>query len=786
MEYSKESLALKALVKCINSSVALAVKRPLACLLFFFCIVALCVWQLKSLSFDSSTENFLREEDPHRLEYLEFEDKYGLSAYFIVMLEDTALFSAAGAARLARLHHALETSVSDLARVESLLNARSISSEEDDIIIDHFLAGDLSAEVDWQAKRQQALDTPYYLNRLVSENGDAAGIILFLSQYDENNKRLDIARVQNVLKEIEAVIAIEQVHFERPLLVGGSPVISAVLTKTTKDEMLFFMLLASLVVAFILFAIFRRLSAVIFPLICLFSTIALVLALMAYFNFAVQISSIILPSFLMAVGVANSVHFLRAFYPVFNRTGDRYLAINEAVEHTGVAMFFTTLTTSVGLFSFVNSNVSSIANFGMFSALGIWFAYFITLFCLPAILVLLPQKAHEIKQAAQSQKLQQWVSCYVALLDRFKAIVILFTSGLLVIAISIASQLEFSLNVLEWFDEDSVLRTTNTQIEQQMGGTMQMEMLIRNAVSVDQPLTLEQLQALDSWLLSLEQSPPMGVPIDSIVSVVNMLKEANQVLLPELGYDLPISQELLAQIILLLQFDADQSLSKLMNADMSELRVTLSIPWIDSLQYDRFVSALEEDFAEHTQEQLTIHMTGMATLTNKAFKAQINSMLVSYVYAAGVIFLLMVLLSKSLTLGGLIMALPNLTPIAVALAFMQIYAIPLDIFTILIGSIAIGLIVDDTIHLLYTFRRFLASAGNVRSAMESTFLTTGKALSATSLVLCAAFLMYCLSSLNNLIAFGYLTALCIALALIADLIVLPAILLLMFKNNKTQ
>lgn len=778
------SVALKALVNFINASVGLAVRQPIACLLFFVVITGLSLWQLNTLSFDSSTESFLQENDPHRLEYLKFEDQYGLSAYFIVMLEDQQLFSAAGAARLKNLHTDLETQVKNLASVESLLNARSISSEDDDIIIDQFLASDLSATIDWQQKQQQAINTPYYLNRLVSATGDAAGIILFLSQYDENNRRLDITRVQHVLSDIEAVLQTHQVNFAKPLLVGGSPVISAVLTKTTKDEMLFFVILASLVVAVILFAIFRRLSAVIFPLLCLFATIVMVLAIMARFQFSVQISSIILPSFLMAVGVANAVHFLRAFYPAFNRSHDRYQAIHEAVEHTGVAMFFTTLTTSVGLFSFVNSNVASIANFGIFSAVGIWLAYFITLFCLPAILVLLPQKAKPIKQLQSSERLQSFVQGYVAVLDTFKRSIIVIAVGVLLLSLSIASQLQFSLNVLEWFDEESAVRTTNTQIEQQMGGTMQVEILIRNAQSIGKPLTLEQLQLLDDWLTALQQTPPMGIPIDSVISVLNMLKEANQVLLPELGYELPISQELLAQILLLLQFDADHSLNRLMNTDMSEVRITLSIPWIDSLQYDAFIAVLEQDFAQQTQQQLDITMTGMATLTNKAFKAQITSMLVSYIYAGVVILLLLILLSKSMRLGLLIMALPNITPIAIALAVMQVFSIPLDIFTILIGSIAIGLIVDDTIHLLYTFRRFLAESGNTLQAMTATLLTTGKALSATSLVLCIAFLMYCLSSLNNLIAFGYLTALCIVLALIADMVVLPAILLLMFKNKK--
>lgn len=176
--------------------------------------------------------------------------------------------------------------------------------------------------------------------------------------------------------------------------------------------------------------------------------------------------------------------------------------------------------------------------------------------------------------------------------------------------------------------------------------------------------------------------------------------------------------------------------------------------------------------------------TGMATLSNQAFEDMTHSMLESYFWAGLSILILLMLLTRKAGLGLLAMILPNVLPVCMVLALMHLLAIPLDMFTMLIGSIAIGLIVDDTIHLLYSFQRNVKEGLAPIDAMINSLLTTGKALVATTVVLSFAFLIYCLSSLSNLMAFGYLTALCIMFALVADLLLLPAILLLLYKNNK--
>jgi len=159
----------------------------------------------------------------------------------------------------------------------------------------------------------------------------------------------------------------------------------------------------------------------------------------------------------------------------------------------------------------------------------------------------------------------------------------------------------------------------------------------------------------------------------------------------------------------------------------------------------------------------------------RTISATIISAAESYVLAFGVIGLLMILIIGDLRLGLLSM-LPNLLPILVAMAVMWVAGLPLDMFTILIGSIAIGLAVDDTIHVLHQFRRYHQETGDVRQAIREVFRTTGRALIITTVVLSMGFFAFMFATMNNLVRFGFLTGLTIVIALAADLLMVPALL----------
>jgi hypothetical protein len=168
-------------------------------------------------------------------------------------------------------------------------------------------------------------------------------------------------------------------------------------------------------------------------------------------------------------------------------------------------------------------------------------------------------------------------------------------------------------------------------------------------------------------------------------------------------------------------------------------------------------------------------MTGVLPLLTRTMNAVMISMVQSYGIAFVVVTLLMMLLIGSVRLG-LVAMLPNLAPILCALGVMGWLGLPLDVFTLLIGSIALGLAVDDTIHFMHNYRRYLEEGSDSRAAIHRTLETAGRAMLVTTLVLSSGFLIFTLSSMNNIFNFGMLTAFAIGVALLADFLLAPALM----------
>ena len=178
--------------------------------------------------------------------------------------------------------------------------------------------------------------------------------------------------------------------------------------------------------------------------------------------------------------------------------------------------------------------------------------------------------------------------------------------------------------------------------------------------------------------------------------------------------------------------------------------------------------------------KIDVTFTGIGAILMQTFNAVIVSMASSYIIAGFVIAILMILLIGNLRIG-IISMIPNLTPVIIILGIMGWLNLPLDIFTMLIGSIAIGLAVDDTIHFMHNFRRYYEKSGDAKYAVRETLQTAGRAMLFTSLVLSGGFFIYMLSPMKNLFNFGLLTGSTILIAFLADIVLAPALMVLVTR-----
>jgi predicted RND superfamily exporter protein len=206
---------------------------------------------------------------------------------------------------------------------------------------------------------------------------------------------------------------------------------------------------------------------------------------------------------------------------------------------------------------------------------------------------------------------------------------------------------------------------------------------------------------------------------------------------------------------------------------------------VDAVICRDFIREIDQKLKSFDFEQATLQVTGLMSLMVRAIIAAIYSMAKSYVIALVVITILMIFLIGDWKLGLLSM-IPNLLPIIITMGLMGLSGNPLDLNSIMIGSIALGVVVDDTVHFMYNFQKYYTKSSDPYFAVRETLLGTGRALLITSLVLSTGFFILMLASLNHLIRFGFFTGIAILIALLADFLLVPAMMVLIRRNKKTR
>lgn len=354
----------------------------------------------------------------------------------------------------------------------------------------------------------------------------------------------------------------------------------------------------------------------------------------------------------------------------------------------------------------------------------------------------------------------------------------------LVVALSLlaATQVQLSHNPLKWFQPDNENRVSTEVIDAQMNGSVTIEVVIDTGKENGwvNPEKLEKLNALSD---KLEAYKDEFTHVGKVVSLATIVKETNRALHEnnEAFYTIPKEANLVSQELLLFENSGSDDLEDVVDSQFSKARLTVKLPWTDSIQalgvLDYVKTEVNKSFPNDK-----IETTGMIPLLVNTFSNSIHSSVMSYTIAGVAITFMMMLILGSARLG-LISMIPNLTPIIMGLLIMYVGNMPLDMFTLLIGSIAIGLAVDDTIHFMHNFKRYYLQSGDSAKAIEQTFFTTGKAMVITTLVLALGFYAYIAAYMISVQNFGILTGSVIVFALLSDLLLAPALMIVAAKRG---
>jgi predicted RND superfamily exporter protein len=508
---------------------------------------------------------------------------------------------------------------------------------------------------------------------------------------------------------------------------------------------------------------------------------------MAATGVSFTIPTTILPSFLLATGVGASVHLLAIFYRDFRERGDKEEAIVYAMGHSGLPITMTGLTTAAGLFAFSTSEMAPVAHLGIFAGIGVLLAIIYTLVLLPALLAISPLRQHALFAAKHSTGGFDRILTGIADFATTRAWGIVIVSAVVaLVAIVGLFSLKFSMNFVKWIPESQEIRRSIDLIDKEMKGSVSLELVVdtHRENGLYEPEVINKIESLAEYAEKYTNKAGRTL-VGKTNSVNDVLMETNKALNgnQESYYTLPQNRQLIAQELLLFENSGSDDLEKVVDSQFSKARLSIMVPWDDAAVYVDFVANLKNEAGRLFGSTAEVTVTGTLNLFTQMIFTMMRSMGKSYLIAGVVITLMMMVLLGSFRLGLLSM-LVNFAPIIVTMGLiMGLAGIPLDAFTLLIGSIALGLAVDDTIHFFHNFRNYYGRTRDVQEAVRQTLLTSGRAMLFTTSVLVVGFWLFMLATLNNVFNFGLLTGVTLILALMADFLLAPALIVLVTRTS---
>ncbi|MFT5442097.1 MAG: putative RND superfamily exporter protein [Myxococcota bacterium] len=764
---------------------------------------------IPQLRFENSSLSYLHDDDPASVRYEAFCDQFGQDDQIIIALSPTNVFDPHFLETLRDLHAALEDELPYVTEVNSLVNARRTRGEGDMLIIEELLSDWPSTTAGFQALRERVLSNPLYVDSLISSDGRTTTITIEPDVYesDDDDDAVDliagfehdeVARQEGrssfltseskaeLLEELHGVLArFEQADVEVRLT--GGPVISHHTNVMTAKDIKAFMLVSAGAIVFFLFLLFRRASGILLPIVVVTASLVSVLGTMVWLDIPLSLVAGMLPIFTMTVCVCTAVHVLVVVYREIDLGHSFEDSVGEAMRHSGLAIAMASATTAAGLCSFVSAELGPIAQLGLIAPFAVLYAFVFTVTLVPALLAIRPPRLRARRGKSVTPPITERVMVFVGGFSGDHAVPVLLAGGALVVFLTFGLvQLRFSHQPVAWFPASDPARAAIEFVDRMMRGSTNLEVVIDTGREngLHEPEVLRRIEA------AMEMAEALSVDqifIGKALSLVDIVKESHEALS---GGDpnarvIPNSRAVVSQELLLFENGGSDDLEKFTDSQFRLARLSLRLPQADAVDYQRFLEKLTVGL-DATLGELEYEVTGNTDLAARAMAGLITSMGTSYAIALLIITPLMMLMIGDPRLG-LISMVPNLLPVLFVLGVMGWLDISLDASSIMIGSIVIGLAVDDTIHFMQSFRREAEHNGDDRAAIRETMRVTGSALFFTSLVLSTGFIVMALrASMINTVRFGALSAAGIGFAFVADVIFTPALIIVVRRYARRR
>jgi uncharacterized protein len=733
-------------------------------------------YQLPNLEFDFSVESMMLENDPDVELIKNTFDQFGsdeISFVAITMPADTDVFTPKNIKIIDRLTKEIEN-LDRVDEVTSIANIKVIDPTPEGFTVRPLITQLPTNEAQSEKLRRRALDDHLIVGTVTNPQGDA---ILIMVRYDYMPEDFN-ARVKAVKQLRERIRQIIPDTMEWHI--AGLPTGAQIMNDLGILNAKIFTPITMLVIAFFLVYLFRSTYGLILPQLTVLVGATWTVGLMVLCGQKFNMATTMIPSLIIAYSFSDVIHLFTHYFHDINDGKNKNEAIKQMIVRLFLPCLLSSVTTAVGFSSLTVSKLEPIKVFGIFSAIGVILVFLISITLVPALLYYTKPPSRKFLRQHTAGKTFRLLAAIAELVGRRPKSVLAVSAVLLVIGLFGILRLKVETNLIEFFKKDNEIVIAKDFVQEHLTGTTPIDIIIElpQKGSFKDPENLRQLDETAAYLKTLPQ-------VRNVNTLADLIKEINKVMNegdPEY-YRIPDSRDLIAQYLLLYSFAGEDELSRLIDFGYRTSRIVVRCNYMISAEMKQVINNMNGYLQEHYEPPIVARVTGTGSLFIKMVDYLIESQAKSLALAFVMILITMTVLFRSLRLGLLSM-IPNFFPILMILGVMGWLGIDLDVVTAMVASVALGIAVDDTIHFLVRFEHELEHNDDYKVVMVNTLTTTGKAMTFTTITICSGFAVLMLSLINPPAYFGLLTCISLIFALLADLFVMPALMVLLHPKMK--
>ena len=779
--------------------------NPKSVLLILVSILFLSIYFSKDFRLDASSETLLLDGDPD-LKYLnEINERYNAREFLVLTYTpNDEMISDKSVNNLLSLKYKIQ-SLDWVHSVITLLDVPLLNSTDDTLSEKLKNFSTLKSDgIDRKRGFKEILNSPVFKNFVISEDGKTSGIIVYIKK-DENLKNIlnpkelekykDIRKKKNHenIKEIRKVI--EDYSKESKIYLGGIPMIADDMMSFIKNDIFIFGIGVLLFIIATLWFVFKKIVWIIVPLSsCIFSVVVM-LGMLGLLGWKVTVISSNFIALMLILTMAMNIHLSTRFLQIKNEfpSKSKIKILEIATNKMFLPILYTGLTTICAFLSLIFSGIKPVIDFGWMMTIGLITSMITTFTLLPTFINLSSDNNIFGLKSDTKSKITNFLSNYTL---KNKNIIFATAAAIVVMSLFGISKLQVENSFINYFDKDTEIYKGMKLIDEELGGTTPLEVILKFPKGESQEtnedddwgdedednskywFTKDKIDKIDKVHNYLENLDHVGkvLSFSSILKVAESLNNNK----PLGGLEIGVLYTKLPENI------KREIVTPYVSIDDSEARISLRLKDSNkNLRRNELIKKINSDLKNEIKlSEDEYKLAGVLIIFNNLLQSLFKSQILTLGFVMLGIFFMFIILFRNLKLA-LIGVIPNFIAAFFILGIIGIFNIPLDMMTITIAAITIGIAVDNSIHYIYRFKEEFLKSGDYSKTVKTCHSTVGVAILNTSITIVFGFSILVLSNFIPTIYFGIFTGLAMLLAMLLVLTLLPSFLI-SFKPFKTK